>query len=47
MLGGIDFYIYMQLFFMGMVVSEDFFSGIVVGLVGGIILIIDFVIFNL
>lgn len=47
MFGGIDLYMYMQLLFMGMVMQDDFFIGIVVVFVGGMMSIIDFVIFNL
>lgn len=47
MLGGIDLYMYMELLFMGMWVSDDFYLGMVVGLVGGMMSIIDFVILSL
>lgn len=46
MFGGIDLYVYLEMLFMGIYFSDDFEFGICVGLVGGIMMVVDFCLFN-
>lgn len=46
MLGGIDLYVYLEMLFMGIYFSDDFESGMCVGLVGGIMMVVDFCLLN-
>lgn len=45
-LGGIDFYIYLDMLFGGIVIKDDFEIGIRVVVFGGMIIVIDFCLIN-